>query len=270
MSIKAYNGVPDTVLDEKHALPNGKSYTVRCNDKLAVDMNYQGKNLNSSNSQGWERNSQKYFEQLYQNHPEMFSARNVERIKNKQAPIVDQKFIQHNPQYAQFKNEKLVHHHIGGDGQAAAVPVSIHKGYGEIHNHEKNAGITQSCREFSDKCESYVQAHPNEIGKSASELGAVVEKGQTKSAAMSNNSSVQNGSNAPSSPQKTNASSRSNAVNSVMSSQSNRSNSAVQSRASAVDNVMSDNRSVSAGHSRTIGEGQHSSNSAGKHNSQGR
>jgi len=34
-----------------------------------------------------------------------------------------------------------VHHHIGGGGQAVAVPSKIHKGFGGIHNNEKQLGI---------------------------------------------------------------------------------------------------------------------------------
>ncbi len=31
-------------------------------------------------------------------------------------------------------DNKLIHHHIGGGGQAAAVPATVHNGYGGIHN----------------------------------------------------------------------------------------------------------------------------------------
>ena len=37
--------------------------------------------------------------------------------------------------------DKLVHHHIGGGGQAFPVPQKLHPGSGGIHNIEKEAGI---------------------------------------------------------------------------------------------------------------------------------
>lgn len=224
MSIKAYDNIPDNVLDQVHTTQEGKSYTIRCSEKLAVDMKFSGKTQPSSNSQGWERSSTKYFQQLHQNHPEMFSAKNVARIQNNQAPIVDQKIIDHNPQYAQFKGEQLVHHHVGGDGQAVAVPRSIHKGFGEIHNHEKNAGITQNCREFSERCDRYVQNHPDQRSKSASEMSRLV--GAKPSQSPQNAAPSQTGKGQQSNP-------RSAAVKSTLQSHSSQSG----SRASAVHAV---------------------------------
>ena len=166
MSFFAYNGVSDGVLDEVHETSSGEHYTLRHNSALKVEMQYLGKGKNNANSQGWERNSDKYFNELLKEHPEMFSAKNVQRIQQKNAPIVDQKMIDHNPQWAEYRNQHLVHHHIGGDGEAVAVPKNMHKGSGEIHNHEKAAGITDQCKEFSNKCGHMGDAE----GKTASEL----------------------------------------------------------------------------------------------------
>ena len=40
-----------------------------------------------------------------------------------------------------LRGNRLIHHHIGGGGQAVAVPSGIHHGYGGIHNNEKQLGI---------------------------------------------------------------------------------------------------------------------------------
>lgn len=289
MPIKAYDNIPDNVLDETHITHNGKVYTIRCDEKLVVDMSFKGKNQPTSNSQGWERNSVKYFQQLHQNHPEMFSAKNTARIQNNQVPIVDQKMIDHNPQFAQFKGEPLAHHHIGGDGQAAAVPRSMHMGYGEIHNHEKSAGITRNCQDFSQKCDNYVQKNANALGKNASEMSNCVGHSQTKSSGQTGkNTSASNtaqsaGKNAPG----TSASNaRSEAVNSVLneqtSPQNTQGNSQGTSRANSVQDTLSGHghsassdrsdspggQSSFGGHSGSSGghsggSGEHSSGSGG-------
>lgn len=168
MAFYAYEGIPDQVLDKQHTTSTGEQYTLRHNEALKVEMAYLGKGDPHANSQGWERDSGKYFKTLYQNHPEMFSKKNVARIQEGHAPIVDQKMIAQNPSWAQYTNQPLVHHHIGGDGEAVAVPKNIHKGQGEIHNQERDAGITENCKNFSKQCGSQKDA----VGKTASQLHA--------------------------------------------------------------------------------------------------
>lgn len=162
----SYEGISDDVLDKQHITSTGEHYTLRHNENLKVEMQYVGKGNSRANSQGWERNSTKYFDTLYHNHPEMFSKKNAARIKEGQAPIVDQKMITVNPGWAQYRNQPLVHHHIGGDGEAVAVPQNAHKGQGEIHNHEKAAGITGHCKSFSKTCAGSQES----IGKTTSQL----------------------------------------------------------------------------------------------------
>lgn len=166
MSFYSYEGVSDDVLDKVHTTSTGENYTLRHSESLKVEMRYLGKGNSNANSQGWERNSAKYFDSLYQSHPEMFSKKNAARVKDGHAPIVDAKMIAHNPGWAQYRNQPLVHHHIGGDGEAVAVPQNAHKGQGEIHNHEKAAGITDNCKSFSKTCGS----QSDSVGKTTSQL----------------------------------------------------------------------------------------------------
>lgn len=220
MSFFSYEGVPNSVLDKQHTTSTGETYSLRHNENLKVEMSYLGKGNTNANSQGWERNSSKYFEALYRNHPEMFSKKNVVRIKDGHAPIVDQKMISSNPNWAQYRNQALVHHHIGGDGEAVAIPKNAHKGQGEIHNHEKSAGITDNCRSFSKKCAS----NPNSVGKTTSQLHAEIgakskSNGKTQStlpAKISNASRTSKSS--------ISASARSDAVRSSVSSKGSSSN----------------------------------------------
>lgn len=47
------------------------------------------------------------------------------------------------------------HHHIGEGGQAAALPKSLHPGYGGIHNVEKEWGITGVDDQIANRLETF-------------------------------------------------------------------------------------------------------------------
>lgn len=187
MAFYAYEGIPDQVLDKQHTTSTGEQYTLRHNEALKVEMTYLGKGDPHANSQGWERDSGKYFKTLYQNHPEMFSKKNVARIQEGHAPIVDQKMIAQNSSWAQYANQPLVHHHIGGDGEAVAVPKNMHKGRGEIHNQERDAGITDNCKNFSKQCSSQKDV----VGKTVSQLYATVGQQAANSQKQATNTQKQ-------------------------------------------------------------------------------
>ncbi|WP_394556301.1 T7SS effector LXG polymorphic toxin [Priestia aryabhattai] len=113
----------------------------KADPRLVSEMNYKGKKKSGANAAGWERSASKHFNELLDKHPEFFSEANIERIENGLVPVVDDDFIKYFPQYKDCKGDKLIHHHIGGGGQAAAVPQSLHKGFGGIHNFEKEYKI---------------------------------------------------------------------------------------------------------------------------------
>lgn len=104
-------------------------------------MEYKGKGRNNANASGWERNASKHYNELLEKHPEYWSADNIERIENGLVPKVDEEFIKHFPQYKDNIDDKLIHHHIGGGGQVTAVPESLHRGFGGIHNVERDNKI---------------------------------------------------------------------------------------------------------------------------------
>lgn len=116
MAFYSYKGVSDDILDKEHTTSTGEKYTLRHNENLKVEMKFLGKGSSTANAQGWEQNSSGYFKILSQNHPEMFGKKNVARVKTGKAPIVDQKMISCNPGWVQYRNQPLVHHHIGVDG----------------------------------------------------------------------------------------------------------------------------------------------------------
>ena len=173
MEIDVYKNIPKTEIHAQRHTSEGKPYDLNHNKELIVDMRFRGQNAtcgSNVNSQGWERDSRYYFEELSRKHPEYFSERNMRYIQSGRAPVVDARIVRHFPEYKGYENETLVHHHLGGDGQAVAVPKSIHKGFGEIHNVERKAGITKNGQNFSKDCEKYCEKNPAGIGKTAKQL----------------------------------------------------------------------------------------------------
>jgi hypothetical protein len=64
-------------------------------------------------------------------------------LQNKYAIVNDSTFRGYFPDYdvAGLRGNPLIHHHVGGGGQAVAVPGGIHPGSGGVHNNEKQIGI---------------------------------------------------------------------------------------------------------------------------------
>lgn len=277
MSFYSYEGVSDDVLDKVHTTSTGETYTLRHSESLKIEMQYLGKGNSNANSQGWERNSAKYFDSLYQSHPEMFSKKNAARVKDGHAPIVDAKMIAHNPGWEQYRNQPLVHHHIGGDGEAVAVPKNAHKGQGEIHNHEKAAGITDNCKSFSKTCGS----QSDSVGKTTSQLhsqfngnknSGSAQKSRTQTNNSANNTSNHKGNVAKSSLREAtvrgsiqtnnNTSStneRSDAVRTVTSSSNSRTSG---DRSESVKNSLNSGNVSGQGHSSSSNNSSHSASAS--------
>ena len=150
--IYSYRGISKSELDKPRLTSDGRQYSLNHDKALVIDMRYKGKGISTSNSQGWERNSGYYFKELFSRHPE-FSKKNMNRLSKGESPIVDATIVKYFPQYRDYKNEVLIHHHIGKNGQAVAIPASIHKGSGEIHIYENQLGITENANNFSVACE---------------------------------------------------------------------------------------------------------------------
>lgn len=151
--IYSYRGISKSELDKPRLTSDGRQYSLNHDIALVIDMKYKGKGMSTSNSQGWERNSGYYFKELFSRHPEFFSKKNMNRLSKGESPIVDATIVKYFPQYRDYKNEVLIHHHIGKNGQAVAIPASMHKGSGEIHIYENQLGITENANNFSVACE---------------------------------------------------------------------------------------------------------------------
>jgi len=169
-TIDAYSGISQKEIEAERITSEGKIYNLNHPSELLVPMRYFGESHSNSNSQGWERNNSYYFEQLRSNHPDFFSKKNVARIENGEAPKVDAQFVKNFPQYKGFENETLIHHHIGKDGQAVAVPSGIHKGSGEIHTYENALGVTKNAQRFSSRCGNACSKNGALLGKTSEEF----------------------------------------------------------------------------------------------------
>lgn len=170
MAIDAYSGISQEEIQTHRITSEGKTFTLNHPNELVVSMRYKGTDKPSSNSQGWERSSSYYFNELQSNHPEYFSPKNTIRIENGKSPRVDAQFVKSFPQYKGFENETLIHHHVGKDGQAVAVPASIHKGSGEIHSVENTLGVTKNAQRFSEYCKHTCDRDASYLGKTSVEF----------------------------------------------------------------------------------------------------
>ncbi|MBO6242000.1 MAG: hypothetical protein J6O61_14440 [Butyrivibrio sp.] len=167
MAIDVYDGIPKKEITAERITSEGKKYTLNHPNELVINMRYKGEGMANANSQGWERSSNYYFKELLSKHPEVFSKKNNLRIDNGESPRVDARFVKCFPQYKGYENETLIHHHIGKDGQAVALPQSVHKGSGEIHIYENQLGITDKARAFSDKCREACAKKPKMVDQTS-------------------------------------------------------------------------------------------------------
>lgn len=176
MIVGSYNGIKESEINAKRLTKNGKAYTLNHPKELIQDMRFKGENVSKANAQGWERSGDKFFNQLLEKHPEYFNKENKLRITSGDAPIVNEHFLKSFPQYREFKNEILIHHHIGGDGQAVAVPKGIHVGYGEIHVVENKLGIRDKAKAFTEQVKKLIKENPKLIGRTASEYKSYINE----------------------------------------------------------------------------------------------
>ncbi|MDE5583887.1 MAG: hypothetical protein K2J08_09295, partial [Ruminococcus sp.] len=144
---------------------NTAKYTDEYYEELIINMEFKGQTKprkSGVNAQGWERSAKYYFTKLLEQYPRCISQANRNKIESKDFDniIIDKTFIDCFPRYADFQGDVLRHHHIGEDGQAAAIPLTMHsKGYGQIHNVEKNNRVTSNAKNHSKKVQEALNAN---------------------------------------------------------------------------------------------------------------
>ena len=160
--VRVYRDIDDTVLNKEYEIITRKGTFVTkivADEKLVVDMPYIGKGKQSTNSEGWLRDNKYYFNELYELHTEYFSDANIKNLNNGWAIVNDAVFRRHFPQYdiVGLKGKPLVHHHIGGGGQAMAIPQPLHPGSGGIRNIEKQIGIWGKDQENAERLQVFIK-----------------------------------------------------------------------------------------------------------------
>ncbi|MFE4813583.1 T7SS effector LXG polymorphic toxin [Peribacillus simplex] len=160
--VRVYRDIDDAVLNKEYEIITRKGTFVTklvADEKLVVDMPYIGKGKQSTNSEGWLRDNKYYFNELYKLHPEYFSDANIKNLNNGWAIVNDAVFRRHFPQYdiVGLKGKPLVHHHIGGGGQAMAIPQPLHPGSGGIHNIEKQIDIWGKDQENAERLQVFIK-----------------------------------------------------------------------------------------------------------------
>lgn len=184
MAIEAYSGLSEQQRTETRFTAAGKTYNLDHPGELTLSMRFKGVGASGANAQGWERNSYNFFRELAQTHPEYFSKKNLHRIEKHTVPRVDARFAESFPRYSQFKGQRMIHHHVGRDGQAVAIPSGMHTGQGEIHRVEDALGITQRAARFSGRCAEYCKTHHSYINRRSNEFSKTFRAQSAASAAQ--------------------------------------------------------------------------------------
>jgi hypothetical protein len=146
--IRTYRNADLRKLEEKYT----------ADPRITVEMPYVGKGKSGTNAEGWLRDKDFYWKEIMNKHPESLSKANQQKINLGFSPINDKTFRGHFPQYdiKELYNDTLIHHHVGGGGQAVAVPSKLHPGTGGIHNAEKAAGVWGNDREYAELLEKFL------------------------------------------------------------------------------------------------------------------
>jgi hypothetical protein len=146
--IRTYRGVDLNKLEAKYI----------ADPRLVVEMPYVGKNQSGTNAEGWLRDKDYYWKGVLEKYPESMSEANRLKIEYGFSPVNDRQFREHFSQYdiKELYNDTLIHHHVGGGGQAVAVPSKLHPGSGGIHNAEKAAGVWGNDSENAELLEIFL------------------------------------------------------------------------------------------------------------------
>ena len=112
------------------------------NPKLDMDMSKVGSNAATINGnktvastytvKNGVRNYIAYWNKQLEVNPQMFDPANTARIKNGAAPTVNDQWIKHNSAHADYKGDKLVHHHKFQGKVATAIPQSAHQKFTKV------------------------------------------------------------------------------------------------------------------------------------------
>ncbi|MCY9528238.1 DUF6531 domain-containing protein [Paenibacillus alvei] len=159
--IRVYRDTDLEILNREYEIvTRGGTFKTKivADEKLIIEMPFVGKGNQKANSEGWLRDNDYYFTELYKKHPEFFSERNIDNLKNGRSIVNDPIFRSYFPQYdiVGLRSKPLLHHHVGGGGQSMAIPAPLHPGSGGIHNNEKQIGVWGKDQIFADRLQIFI------------------------------------------------------------------------------------------------------------------
>ncbi|MEC0127792.1 hypothetical protein [Paenibacillus pabuli] len=127
--------------------------------RLLVEMPYVGKGKPDTNSERWLRDNSYYWNEMLNKHPQAFNQSNIDKINLGFSPKNNPTFRSYFTQYdvEDLYNNTLIHHHVGGGGQAVAVPSGLHPGSGGIHNAEKGIGAWGNDSTYAELLEKFLK-----------------------------------------------------------------------------------------------------------------
>jgi hypothetical protein len=91
----------------------------------AVDMRDTA-GATSETALGFVRDSRAFWRTMLEEHPELFSKRNVNFIETRQSPEVDQQWLKYHPGQEMYEHDRLVHHHWDQGPWAFGIPEHFH------------------------------------------------------------------------------------------------------------------------------------------------
>jgi len=80
------------------------------------------------------RNSKAFWREMLTEYPQIFSDRNVKRIRDNIAPVVDDWWLYFHPTQKDYFGDVLIHHHVEQGPWATGIPEKVHREfYPELH-----------------------------------------------------------------------------------------------------------------------------------------
>ncbi len=112
---------------------HGAPYSLRVDPLTGTGpMHVDARNFTSATSHtadGAQRNAKQFWQLWKEKYPDTMSAGNLEKInlrRDTRAPRVDEQWIRHFPEHAEYLGEILVHHHIDHGHLTTALPSTLH------------------------------------------------------------------------------------------------------------------------------------------------
>jgi len=174
-TIHAYEGISKSEIMKLRITSTGKKYSLNHPKELIVSMRYTPME-STKNTQGWESDQRVYWSAVMERCPQCLDSKNQKRLADGHCPRVNKTFIDYFPQYKDFNEQKLYHHHIGGNGDAVAMPKDAHTGFGEVHNIERQLSIRENAENYTRECHRLCAKDQKLYGKTSIEFQKLLSR----------------------------------------------------------------------------------------------